>query len=593
MHTPRLGFRGLQPAAMDAPAAPPRKLSPPAAPRRRLSPPAAPPRRLSPPAARARPVNKSPPHPHPPPHRRPPTPTPQRSHLHGQQQQHKQQTSAWSVGFLSAWLSQRTPVLGLRAWVLVAAAAAAVVLAVLVLTVCLCRCRRRRRRCPRVAPSLHHGGASRSMKHHLHQAMADKDIVEESVRWHPPPPCEPPFQPPIEVIKAEQKAPLIRVESARTSGETATSIAGSARGWSSESGGGSDAEADASQRGWGRRYTRRELEEATDGFAAQNVLGEGGYGVVYKGVLRDSTLVAIKNLHNNRGQAEKDFKVEVATIGRVRHKNLVSLLGYCSEGACRMLVYEYMENSNLDKWLHHEEGEISQLNWDTRMHILLGTAKGLAYLHEGLEPKIVHRDVKSSNILLDGQWNARVSDFGLAKLLCSEASYVTTRVMGTFGSVSTRFPCHRSFTWPQLSNSRCRYVAPEYARTGMLNERSDVYSFGVLVMEMITGRTPVDYTRPTAEVNLVEWLKRMVAERRVEEVLDPTLPEAPPSKVLKRAVLAALRCVDPDGGQRPTMGHVVHMLEDDLRFRDELQLARGLSAHASASASSGSYEREE
>uniref|UniRef100_A0A452YP69 non-specific serine/threonine protein kinase n=1 Tax=Aegilops tauschii subsp. strangulata TaxID=200361 RepID=A0A452YP69_AEGTS len=243
---------------------------------------------------------------------------------------------------------------------------------------------------------------------------------------------------------------------------------------------------------------------------------------------------------------------------------------HCFGWMDRMLVYEYMENSNLDKWLHHEDGEISQLNWDTRMHILLGTAKGLAYLHEGLEPKIVHRDVKSSNILLDGQWNARVSDFGLAKLLCSEASYVTTRVMGTFG-----------------------YVAPEYARTGMLNERSDVYSFGVLVMEMITGRTPVDYTRPTAEVNLVEWLKRMVAERRVEEVLDPTLPEAPPSKVLKRAVLAALRCVDPDAAQRPTMGHVVHMLEDDLRFRDELQLARGLSTHASASASSGSYEREE
>ncbi|KAE8773482.1 putative serine/threonine-protein kinase [Hordeum vulgare] len=561
MHTPRLGFRHLQPAAMAAPAAPPRKLSPPAAPPRRLPPPAkSPPHRL--------------PHPHPPPHRRPPTT--QRSHLHGQQQQqHKHQTSAWSVGFLSAWLTQRTPVLGLRGWVLVAAAGAAVVLAVLVLTVCLCRCRRRRRRCPRVAPSLHHGGASRSMKHHLHQAMADKEVVEEPVRWHPPPPCEPPFQPPIEVIKAEQKAPLITVESARTSGEAATSVAGSARGWSTDSGAGGDAEADESQRGWGRRYTRRELEEATDGFAAQNVLGEGGYGVVYKGVLRDSTLVAIKNLHNNRGQAEKDFRVEVATIGRVRHKNLVSLLGYCSEGACRMLVYEYMENSNLDKWLHHEEGEISQLNWDTRMHILLGTAKGLAYLHEGLEPKIVHRDVKSSNILLDGQWNARVSDFGLAKLLCSEASYVTTRVMGTFG-----------------------YVAPEYARTGMLNERSDVYSFGVLVMEMITGRTPVDYTRPAAEVNLVEWLKRMVAERRVEEVLDPTLPEAPPSKVLKRAVLAALRCVDPDGTQRPTMGHVVHMLEDDLRFRDELQLARGLSAHASASASassssSRSYQRKE
>uniref|UniRef100_J3N4D4 non-specific serine/threonine protein kinase n=2 Tax=Oryza brachyantha TaxID=4533 RepID=J3N4D4_ORYBR len=397
----------------------------------------------------------------------------------------------------------------------------------------------------------------RSLKYQAQQPMQEKD-VEEAVRWHPPP-----FEPPIEVIKAEQKAPLIVVEPARTSGETATSSGESTRDWSTESGG-SDAEPEASRRGWGRRYSRRELEEATNGFAAGNVLGEGGYGVVYKGVLRDNTAVAIKNLHNNRGQAEKDFRVEVATIGRVRHKNLVSLLGYCSEGACRMLVYEYMENSNLDKWLHHGDDEISPLTWDIRMHILLGTARGLAYLHEGLEPKIVHRDVKSSNILIDRHWNARVSDFGLAKLLCSERSYVTTRVMGTFG-----------------------YVAPEYARTGMLNERSDVYSFGVLIMEIITGRTPVDYTRPTEEVNLVEWLKLMVAERRVEKVVDPRLPEMPPPKVLKRAVLAALRCVDPDGSQRPTMGHVVHMLEDDLKFRDELQLARDLSPHAS-----DSYEHE-
>uniref|UniRef100_A0A0A9FS44 non-specific serine/threonine protein kinase n=1 Tax=Arundo donax TaxID=35708 RepID=A0A0A9FS44_ARUDO len=308
----------------------------------------------------------------------------------------------------------------------------------------------------------------------------------------------------------------------------------------------------------------REMEEATGGLAAGNVIGEGGYGVVYRGVLRDNTAVAIKNLHNNRGQAEKDFRMEVATIGRVRHKNLVSLLGYCSEGACRMLVYQYMENSNLDKWLHHDGRKISPLTWDIRMHILLGTAKGLAYLHEGLEPKVVHRDIKSSNILLDRHWNAKVSDFGLAKLLCSERSYVTTRVMGTFG-----------------------YVAPEYARTGMLNERSDVYSFGVLIMEIITGRSPVDYTRPADEVNLVEWLKRMVAERRVEEVLDPRLPDRPPSKALKRVVLAALRCVDPDGGQRPTMAHVVHMMEDDQMSRDELKIARDLSPRES-----DSYERE-
>ncbi|KAL5223710.1 hypothetical protein ABZP36_010349 [Zizania latifolia] len=526
------------------------KLSPPAARPIAQSPPRSHPQ---PPPPAARPVAKSPPRSHPPapPQRQPPPP---RHHLHRQHKQHGA-TSVWSVGFLSARLSQRTSVLGLRVWVLVAAGAAAAVLVALLFTICLCR-RRRRRRCPRLAPSLHYG-SNRSFKRQAQQPMPAKDI-EEAVRWHPPP-FEPPFQPPIEVIKAEQKAPLIMVEPARTSGETATSSGDSARDWSTESGG-SDAEPEVSRRGWGRRYTRRELEEATNGFAAENVLGEGGYGVVYKGVLRDNTAVAIKNLHNNRGQAEKDFRVEVATIGRVRHKNLVSLLGYCSEGACRMLVYEYMQNSNLDKWLHHEDDEISPLTWDIRMHILLGTARGLAYLHEGLEPKIVHRDVKSSNILLDRQWNARVSDFGLAKLLCSERSYVTTRVMGTFG-----------------------YVAPEYARTGMLNERSDVYSFGVLIMEIITGRTPVDYTRPTPEVNLVEWLKCMVAERRVVEVVDPKLPEMPPSKVLKRAVLAALRCVDPDGSQRPTMGHVVHMLEDDLKFRDELQLARDLSPHASDS----------
>ncbi|CAN6294486.1 unnamed protein product [Urochloa humidicola] len=494
-----------------------------------------------------------------------PPPAPPRHHLHPQ---HRQQgaatTSVLGVGVPNAaWLSHRTPVLGLRAWVLVAVGAAAAALALLCLIVCLCR-RCRRQRAPRLAPSAHRPGASRSLRHRVHAhheaavAMPPEKDVEEaaSARWRPPP-----FEPPIEAIKAEQKAPLILAENfTRTSGETATSSGGSTDG-----GGITDEEVpEAVRRGWGRRYTRREMDEATGGLAAANVMGEGVYGVVYRGVLRDGTAIAIKNLHNNRGQAEKDFRMEVQTIGRVRHKNLVSLLGYCSEGACRMLVYQYMENSNLDKWLHHDDCETSPLTWEIRMRILLGTAKGLAYLHEGLEPKIVHRDIKSSNILLDRQWNAKVSDFGLAKLLCSERSYVTTRVMGTFG-----------------------YVAPEYAKTGMLNERSDVYSFGVLVMEVITGRTPVDYTRPTDEVNLVEWLKRMVAERRVEEVLDPRLPEPPPSKALKRAILAALRCVDPEGSQRPTMAHVVHMLEDDQIQRDEFKLARDLSPRES-----DSYERE-
>ncbi|KAI7740496.1 hypothetical protein M8C21_030454 [Ambrosia artemisiifolia] len=286
---------------------------------------------------------------------------------------------------------------------------------------------------------------------------------------------------------------------------------------------------EVSHLGWGHWYTLRELEVATNGFSDENVIGEGGYGIVYS------------------GQAEKEFKVEVEAIGRVRHKNLVRLLGYCAEGAQRILVYEYVNNGNLEQWLHGDVGPISPLTWEIRMNIVLGTAKGLTYLHEGLEPKVVHRDIKSSNILLDRQWHPKVSDFGLAKLLGSEKSYVTTRVMGTFG-----------------------YVAPEYASTGMLNERSDVYSFGILIMEIISGRNPVDYSRPPEEVNLVDWLKTMVTNRNAEGVLDPKLPEKPSSRALKRALLVALRCVDPSAQKRPKMGHVIHMLEaDDFPFREE------------------------
>ncbi|KAG2330845.1 hypothetical protein Bca52824_002025 [Brassica carinata] len=311
---------------------------------------------------------------------------------------------------------------------------------------------------------------------------------------------------------------------------------------------------EVSHLGWGHWYTLRELEVSTDGFSDQNVIGQGGYGIVYRGVLEDKSIVAIKNLLNNRGQAEKEFKVEVEAIGRVRHKNLVRLLGYCVEGEHRMLVYEYVDNGNLEQWLHGDGlGSKSPLTWEIRMNIVLGTAKGLMYLHEGLEPKVVHRDIKSSNILLDRQWNAKVSDFGLAKLLGSEMSYVTTRVMGTFG-----------------------YVAPEYASTGMLNERSDVYSFGVLVMEMISGRNPVDYSRPVGEVNLVEWLKRMVSNREAEGVLDPRLVEKPSLRSLKRTLLVALRCVDPNAQKRPKMGHVIHMLEaEDLVSRDDRRNSGG------------------
>ncbi|KAL0904411.1 hypothetical protein M5K25_026515 [Dendrobium thyrsiflorum] len=292
--------------------------------------------------------------------------------------------------------------------------------------------------------------------------------------------------------------------------------------------------------GWGHWFTLRDLELATNRFSKDNVLGEGGYGIVYQGQLINGTPVAVKKLLNNLGQAEKEFRVEVEAIGHVRHKNLVRLLGYCVEGTQRMLVYEYVNNGNLEQWLHGALRQRGFLTWEARIKILLGTAKALAYLHEAIEPKVVHRDIKSSNILIDVEFNAKVSDFGLAKLLGAGKSHITTRVMGTFG-----------------------YVAPEYANTGLLNEKSDIYSFGVVLLEAITGRDPVDYGRPANEVNLVDWLKMMVGSRRSEEVVDPSIQEKPSTRALKRALLTALRCVDPDSEKRPRMGQVVRMLDSD------------------------------
>ncbi|XP_073009533.1 probable receptor-like protein kinase At5g18500 [Typha latifolia] len=295
-----------------------------------------------------------------------------------------------------------------------------------------------------------------------------------------------------------------------------------------------------SQLGWGHWFTLRDLELATDRFSKDNVIGEGGYGVVYRGKLINGAPVAVKKLLNNLGQAEKEFRVEVEAIGHVRHKNLVRLLGYCVEGTQRMLVYEYVNNGNLEQWLHGAMRQHGSLTWEARIKILLGTAKALAYLHEAIEPKVVHRDIKSSNILIDGDFNSKVSDFGLAKLLGAGKSHITTRVMGTFG-----------------------YVAPEYANTGLLNEKSDIYSFGVVLLEAITGRDPVDYGRSANEVNLVDWLKMMVGSRRSEEVVDPSIETRPSTRALKRALLTALRCVDPDSEKRPKMSQVVRMLESD------------------------------
>ncbi|KAF5452192.1 hypothetical protein F2P56_027219 [Juglans regia] len=292
--------------------------------------------------------------------------------------------------------------------------------------------------------------------------------------------------------------------------------------------------------GWGHWFTLRDLERATNRFSKENIIGEGGYGTVFRGHLINGTPVAVKKLFNNLGQAEKEFRVEVDAIGHLRHKNLVRLLGYCIEGTGRLLVYEYVNNGNLEQWLHGAMRQHGYLTWEARMKILLGTAKALAYLHEAIEPKVVHRDIKSSNILIDDDFNSKLSDFGLAKLMCAGTSHITTRIMGTFG-----------------------YVAPEYANSGLLNEKSDVYSFGVVLLEAITGRDPVDYGRPPNEVNLVDWLKLMVGSRLSEEVVDPNLETRPSTSALKRALLTALRCVDPDADKRPRMSQIVRMLESE------------------------------
>ncbi|KAL3505554.1 hypothetical protein ACH5RR_030936 [Cinchona calisaya] len=297
---------------------------------------------------------------------------------------------------------------------------------------------------------------------------------------------------------------------------------------------------EVSHLGWGHWFTLRDLEIATNIFSKENVIGEGGYGVVYHGKLINGTPVAVKKILNNIGQAEKEFRVEVEAIGHVRHKNLVRLLGYCIEGTQRLLVYEYVNNGNLEQWLHGAVHHHGYLTWEARMKVLIGTAKALAYLHEAIEPKVVHRDIKSSNILIDDDFNAKLSDFGLAKLMGAGKSHITTRVMGTFG-----------------------YVAPEYANSGLLNEKSDVYSFGVVLLEAITGRFPVDYGRPAHEVNLVDWLKMMVGSKRFKEVVDPTIENRPSTTALKRALLTALRCVDPDAENRPLMSQVGRMLESE------------------------------
>nr|XP_029154477.1 proline-rich receptor-like protein kinase PERK12 [Arachis hypogaea] len=230
-------------------------------------------------------------------------------------------------------------------------------------------------------------------------------------------------------------------------------------------------------------YSYEEIVEVTNGFSSENVIGEGGFGSVYKALMPDGRVGAVKMLKPGSGQGEREFRAEVDIISRIHHRHLVSLIGYCIAEQHRVLVYEFVPNGNLSQHLHGNN--LPVLDWPNRMKIANGAARGIAYLHEGCNPRIIHRDIKSANILLDGAYEAQVADFGLAKLTDDANTHVSTRVMGTFG-----------------------YMAPEYATSGKLTDRSDVFSFGVVLLELITGRKPVDPKRPIGEESLVEWVAR-------------------------------------------------------------------------------------
>ncbi|XP_019449699.1 PREDICTED: probable serine/threonine-protein kinase At1g01540 [Lupinus angustifolius] len=223
-------------------------------------------------------------------------------------------------------------------------------------------------------------------------------------------------------------------------------------------------------------------------------------------------------------------------IRHVKHKTLVKLLGCCTEGAYRILVSEYVDNGNLHHWLHDLPGLVSSLTWKIRLNIISGVAKGLAYLHEEVEPKIIHGNIKSRDILLDHHWNPKISDFGLFKLLSPDWSHVIMEALG--------------------------YVNPDCHSTSTMTEGNDIYSFGILIMEIISGKVPLYHNQ--SQSLIVQWFKSMISKGKIADVVDPKLPAMPSSKELKRIILVALRCIDPDVNPRLKMGAIVRMLETDL-----------------------------
>ncbi|KAB2003708.1 hypothetical protein ES319_D11G149700v1 [Gossypium barbadense] len=287
-------------------------------------------------------------------------------------------------------------------------------------------------------------------------------------------------------------------------------------------------------------FTFRELAAATRNFRKECLIGEGGFGRVYKGKLeKTGQVVAVKQLDRNGLQGNREFLVEVLMLSLLHHPNLVNLIGYCSDCDQRLLVYEYMPLGSLDDHLLDISPSQKPLDWYARMKIARGAAKGLEYLHDKANPPVIYRDLKSANILLDHEYNAKLSDFGLAKLgPQGDKTHVSSRVMGTYG-----------------------YCAPEYQRTGQLTVKSDVYGFGVVLLELITGRRAIDTTRPNNEQNLVSWAQPMFKEpSKFSELADPLLEGNFPARGLQQALAVAAMCLQEEGEVRPLISDVVTAL---------------------------------
>ncbi|KAM4114496.1 hypothetical protein ACJW30_04G072400 [Castanea mollissima] len=285
-------------------------------------------------------------------------------------------------------------------------------------------------------------------------------------------------------------------------------------------------------------FTLRHIKAATGNFDPANKIGEGGFGPVYKGVLSDGALIAVKQLSSKSKQGNREFVTEIGMISALQHPNLVRLYGCCIEGNQLLLIYEYMENNSLARALFGREEHQLHLDWPTRRKICLGIARGLAYLHEESRLKIVHRDIKATNVLLDKDLNAKISDFGLAKLDEGEQTHISTRIAGTIG-----------------------YMAPEYAMRGYLTDKADVYSFGVVALEIVSGKSNTNY-RPKEEfVYLLDWAYVLQEQGNLLELVDPRLGSSYSPEEAMRMLSLGLLCTNPSPTLRPSMSSVVSMIE--------------------------------